>query len=672
MRKLAAAGVLAASILGVSLQAGAASTVYVIDGTLGANEQYCTQVNVLFAGTDCTYGRNRPGADPTKWQGPYFGGAHYAIDGVKDLPSYAPTNGVNNPLGATDPANFIPAADDGKIEAPITGEITIDDSGTPGDATDDIISGTFSIGTMARNIATGQFTRAIERWTSMDHVIAPTAVNPTATIPNGNGGIDYVVGSRGFPNALCFRHDPTDCFPSPNSLIDFADATFWAAIPVKQIGIERSGLMGDPDFVFVTPPPATPTGNVGAVSTATFTGYTCEHNNGAQDDCTVNQLVWGGTSENAGFDNMVMKISTNDQGQITAATVYWSEEYKILLPQSQAHPYDNSAQMGTFTFTGATASQAADARDFGASVLQDSTTNTLDTVANSINFAGDVTVSIVTPPAQGTATVNGNQTINYNATGAAPGTQTIVYQATDGDDTDQGTITITVAPDALPLAPDGGITISTQGAAPGAATTGTVNVSTLGGYAAGNTPSVVAIVAPLAANGTATVTGTTITYTPAGTFFTGTNEINYTITDNDSDTDAGVITVTIADVSPALADSAITTDQDTASSALSLVISAGNGSVAQHTLEVTTAAASGVCNISGTSVTYTPNPDYFGPDSCVVTITDGDGDADTGTISITVNEVSGALKLPGGGSAVDPWSLSLLGALPLLRRRRRT
>ena len=42
-----------------------------------------------------------------------------------------------------------------------------------------------------------------------------------------------------------------------------------------------------------------------------------------------------------------------------------------------------------------------------------------------------------------------------------------------------------------------------------------------------------------------------------------------------------------------------------------------------------------------------------------------------GTISITVNEVDDELKLPGGGSAVDLWSLSLLGALPLLRRRRR-
>jgi hypothetical protein len=222
--------------------------------------------------------------------------------------------------------------------------------------------------------------------------------------------------------------------------------------------------MGDPDFVATNPAPTTPTGNLGATSTATFTGYTCVHNNGAQDDCTVNQLVWGGTSENAGFDNMIMKISTNNLGQITAATVYWTEEYKILL-SAPPHLYDNSAQLGIFTFTGATQSLTPDAQDFAASVLQGSTVNTLDTVANSVNFAGDVTVTIVTPPVQGTATVNGNQTVNYDATGAAAGTQTIVYQATDSADTDQGTITITVAANALPVAPDGGISISTQGAA---------------------------------------------------------------------------------------------------------------------------------------------------------------------------------------------------------------
>ncbi len=45
----------------------------------------------------------------------------------------------------------------------------------------------------------------------------------------------------------------------------------------------------------------------------------------------------------------------------------------------------------------------------------------------------------------------------------------------------------------------------------------------------------------------------------------------------------------------------------------------------------------------GTSLTYTSNAEFFGTDSCVVTLTDGDGDTDTGTITITVNS-----SLPNG------------------------
>jgi len=281
-------------------------------------------------------------------------------------------------------------------------------------------------------------------------------------------------------------------------------------------------------------------------------------------------------------------------------------------------------------------------------------------------------VTIITPPTKGTATVNGDQTINYDSTGAT-GTDTIVYQTTAGSASDQGTITITIAADTAPVAPDGAITASTQGAAPGAGTAGNVNVASLGGYAAGNLPSVVSITtAPNVSSGTATVAGTTITFTPAATFFAGTDTIGYTITDSDDDTDAGVITVTVPDVSPAIADGAITTDQDEPSSQLPMAINPGNGSVAQHVLAVSTAATHGTCAITGTSLRYTPEADYFGPDSCVVRITDGDGDQDTGTFTITVNEVNTGLILPGGSSSLDLWSLSLLGALPLLRRRRRT
>jgi len=700
MRKLLAAGIVAAGSLGVSGQANAESTIYEIAGTFGSNEQGCTQITLLFGGSDCSFGRNRAGAAGT-WIGPLFSGAHYVPDGIKDVIGYVPTSGGFASGPTIETSIFSPAADDGKYAAPITGNFTIDDNGTAGDPTDDLISANFSIGAMARNIATGQNTRAIQRWTTMDHVMAAIPVNATETVANGAGGVDYLIGSRGFPAPLCSATNGTDCFPTANSSAVFTNFTsppdpdgpdgplpapdgeavsFWAQIATGGIGIERTGLMGDPAFVLVQPPPNPPTGNVGAQTIATFTGYSCDDSQVNDLDCNSNALIWQGNvpstgGETPGFDNMIMKISTNGAGEITSAFVYWTQEYAIGFG-GPPPGYDNSWQGGSLSFTGVEQSLAPNARDFAVNVLENSAGNTLDTVANSVNFTDPVTITIVTLPAAGTAMVNGDQTIDYNATGVGPGVQTLVYEATDGTDTDQGTITITVAADVAPVAPDGTITISTQGAAPGAATVGQVNVTTLPGFSPGNglvqvADAVSITTAPDAAAGTATATGTTIRFTPAATFFTGNATIGYTVVDIDGDEDTGVITVTVTDVTPVINDGTITTDQDRASSALALGITPGNGSVAQHTLAVTASASSGTCSISGTSLTYTPNAEFFGTDSCVVTLTDGDGDTDTGTISITVNEVSNQLILPGGGSAFDPWSLALLGALPLLRRRRR-
>ncbi len=695
MRKLRAAGraagIFAAGALGLSLvasgPASAAATTYVIDGTFSGVLYACTQITFAFSGSDCSYGRNRPAANGT-WLGPLFGGGNYPKDSPQAALTYIPTSGDNVPQGSSAQANFIPATPDGKLNAPLDGELIIDDNGTPGDPTDDIVSGSFTIGALARNVPTGQFTRAVQQWTTMDNTIVPTPVNPTATVANGAGGVDYVVGSRGFPTPRCYRFNAANCFPTEDAMPDFGDARFWGPIPpAGSVGIERSGILGDPAFVPVQPPPVLPTGNVGARTTAILNGASCTTNNGSVDDCAVSSLIWG-AGEDVGFDNLIMKISTNSSGQITSALVYWTQEYFIGAFSDPVLEvgYNNSVAASTINFTGLAEGLGPNARDFAASVIEDSVTNSLNASGNCVNFTGPVTVSVDTPPTLGTATVVGSvptQTINYSSTGGV-GTDTLVYRCTSGAETNDGTITITVAADTSPLAPNGPISISTQGAAPGPGTAGNVNLALLPGYAAGNLPSVVTISGPPAAGtGTATVGGSptapTITFTPSASppFFTGTATIGYLITDNDSDVSspAGVITVTIPNVSPAIQDGTITTEQNRASTAQALAITPGNGTIAQGLVAVTTNASNGSCTITGTTaaptLTYTPAADYSGPDSCVVTATDGDGSTDTGTFSITVNAVDDALKLPGGGSAVDLWSLSLLGALPLLRRRRR-
>lgn len=328
---------------------------------------------------------------------------------------------------------------------------------------------------------------------------------------------------------------------------------------------------------------------------------------------------------------------------------------------------------------------AGGANDDTASTTRNSAAININVGGNDVGFTDPVTITVTVAPDQGGTATPGaagpaaNATVSYTPATTAPGTatytETFTYRITDGDLTDTGTVTVTVN-NTVPVAGNTAIAVSTQGAAPDTVS-GTFNAATLAGNSLGNTPSTITTSAIV--NGTASVSGNVVTFTPNATFFKGTGSFDYTITDSDPGTpesDTGTVTVNIADLTPALADATVTTNEDTASAPRALTITAGNGSVAQHTLAVSTQAANGTCALSGTNLTYTPNGGYSGPDSCVVTITDenGAGQSDTGTFTITVNAVGGGGGggglLPGGTGAVDPWSLALLASLPLLLRRR--
>ncbi len=270
-----------------------------------------------------------------------------------------------------------------------------------------------------------------------------------------------------------------------------------------------------------------------------------------------------------------------------------------------------------------------------------------------------------TPPANNPAS-GSNTTLNDSCT----------YTIGNGvQPNDTANILVTVT-NSVPLANDGNASaITTVSFAPAGRTAtftspgtggslGNAGVTTAGNGTHGNT----------------SVAGNVITYTITdAAFFTGSDTFTYTVTDADGgasdETDTGTVTVTIADVAPTIANGTITTDADTASATFAPTITLGNGSNTQHTLAVTTNGAHGSCvvspgNATGT-VIYTPAAGYAGADSCVLTLTDGDGDPDTATISVTVN-ADETIKLPGGSSSMDLWSLSLLGSLPLLMRRRRS
>ena len=153
-----------------------------------------------------------------------------------------------------------------------------------------------------------------------------------------------------------------------------------------------------------------------------------------------------------------------------------------------------------------------------------------DTDANS----DTLTVTNLTQPTNGSASVNGNNTVTYTPDSAFAGADTFTYTANDGRvDSNVATVTITV--NAAPVAVNDADTTSVDVAV-------TVNVLGNDTDANSDTLTVTNLIQP--SNGSASVNGdNTVTYTP-NTGWTGTDTFTYKANDGTVDS-ANPATVTI-------------------------------------------------------------------------------------------------------------------------------
>ena len=261
---------------------------------------------------------------------------------------------------------------------------------------------------------------------------------------------------------------------------------------------------------------------------------------------------------------------------------------------------------------------------------------TIDPLTNDTDPDGDtLTVTGVTPAANGDAVLNGDGTVTYTPDAGFVGTDTVTYTVTDGAATDTATITFTVTddPNAPPVAVD-----DTATTAIGTATTVTplANDTDLDGdtlTVTGVTP---------AANGDAVLNGDgTVTYTPdAG--FVGTDTVTYTVTDGTA-TDTATITFTVTDddnLLPLAFDDAAETDSDTAIVITPLTNDQDpDGDNALLTVTSITQPANGTAVLNGDgTVDYIPVGGFVGTDVFTYQLEDPDGGSDTGTITVTVTD----------------------------------
>ncbi|MEP3027709.1 MAG: Ig-like domain-containing protein, partial [Pseudoruegeria sp.] len=239
-------------------------------------------------------------------------------------------------------------------------------------------------------------------------------------------------------------------------------------------------------------------------------------------------------------------------------------------------------------------------------------------------------------------------TYDYTPDDDYNGPDSFTYLVDDNNGgTDTGTVILTV--DAVNDAP-----VAADGEASGDEDTvisGTVTATDVDGpsltFSLDNGPS----------NGSVVVNSDgTYDYTPDDDY-NGPDSFTYLVDDNNGGTDTGTVILTVDAVAdlPVAQDDAVSVDEDNALAG-AVIATDGDGDALTYTEGTGPSNGTLVFGSDG-SYTYTPDANYFGPDSFTYEVDDGNGGTDTGTVDITVNSVNDAPYLVTGGAEENPLPL---------------
>jgi Big-like domain-containing protein/RHS repeat protein len=225
-------------------------------------------------------------------------------------------------------------------------------------------------------------------------------------------------------------------------------------------------------------------------------------------------------------------------------------------------------------------------------------------------------------PTLGTPSVTpGNGSVTYVANAGQTGTDSFTYAISDGHlGTASATVQVTISA-AAPIANPSSTTV------PFNSVNYAIPLSITG------TPTSVAVVTN-GTRGTATASGTSITYTPF-TGQSGGDSFTYTASNAGGTSAPATVTITISSGPPApptVGDVSATVQYATSNNPISLSISGSATFVS-----VVSGPSHGTATASGLGITYTPVSTYYGPDSFYYTATGPGGTSAWGHVTITVN-----------------------------------
>lgn len=239
--------------------------------------------------------------------------------------------------------------------------------------------------------------------------------------------------------------------------------------------------------------------------------------------------------------------------------------------------------------------------------------------------------------AHGSAYISGS-TLFFTPAANWNGTTSLTYKATDsmGESSNVATVSITVSPvNDPPVAQTKSLTVNED-------TSGTVTLSAID--IDSPAPTVFQIVsAPNASHGSASISGSTLTFTPAADW-NGSTSLTYRAQDTSGAWSAPAtvsITVTSANDAPVAAAKSLTTAEDTAGN---ITLSATDiDSPAPAVFQIVRApnASHGSATLSGSTLSFTPAANWNGTTTMTYRAQDSSGAwSDPATVSITVKPVN--------------------------------
>ncbi|WP_164779819.1 Ig-like domain-containing protein, partial [Paenibacillus kobensis] len=436
-------------------------------------------------------------------------------------------------------------------------------------------------------------------------------------------------------------------------------------------GSPSHGTLGPVNGSQVTYTPAP-----GYVGTDSFTYIAKDNHSGNSAPATVDLTI---TAVNSAPVADAQQVSTNEDmpvgitltgsdadGDSLTYSIQTGPQHGTLGPISESHvtytPGPNYSGTDQFTFVAndgnggvsapATVDITVTAVNDSPAAFDQSVTTAEDTpvgvTLSGTDADGDaLSYEIMDQPQHGTlGAVNGSQVLytpnaNYN------GTDTFTFVAKDGNGgtSTPATVTVTVTPvEDPPVANPQHLT--TDEDTPTAITL--VGIDPDGDsltYAITNAPT----------NGTlSAISGSIVTYTPNGGF-SGSDSFEFTVDDGHGNVSApATVSLTISSVNhaPTAFAQQVTTDEDTPV-AITLTGTDPDGDSLTYT--ITGGPANGTLGaLTGSDVTYTPNPGYTGADSFTFKVRDGAGlESAPVTVDITVNPVNHAPAAAGQQVTTD-------------------